>query len=696
MLAQVTALIQLFSMFVHIVHAMCFHMCIHPHLTSSELIHSRSVVPFVGSSEGQRFQTVLLDEEKSRLLLGAKDHIYLLDPDNINKHPKKLSWPAPRDRVDICILAGKNPLTECANFIRVLHIYNRTHIYTCGTGAFHPTCAFLEVKGHKEDTWLHIHSNTVESGRMKCPFDPHQPFASVLTDQYLYAGTASDFLGKDSTFSRSLGPPPDQQYIRTDISEDYWINEGKFISAHPIADTYNPDDDKIYFFFREASRDGSTKDKTVLSRVARICQNDVGGLRSLTNKWTTFLKARLVCSIPGPDGVDTHFDELQDIFLLPRRDERNPMVYGVFTTTSSIFRGSAVCVYNMEDIRAVFNGPYAHKEGPDHRWVEYEGRIPYPRPGTCPSRTYDPHIKTTKDFPDEVISFIRLHPLMYNFVHPMTGRPIFTRINTEYRLTQIVVDHVAAEDGQYAVMFLGTDMGSVLKVVSITQENWYTEEIILEELQVIFFCHCTWFRSDGLVQVSLHRRARRQDIKHGDPSSHCWDTEDGKEAYEGKVLYGVESNSSFLECVSQSQQALVRWFVLKPGADHRQEIKPDERVLITERGLLIRWLQRSDAGMYFCTSQEHSFTRTLLHLSLHILDRGQIHAHQPAIREPSENPSMTEPRQHYKDYLRMLSGPVRSLDEYCETLWHKEKKQKQKGKWKHVQELRKSRNRRHH
>lgn len=42
-----------------------------------------------------------------------------------------------------------------------------------------------------------------------------------------------------------------------------------------------------------------------------LFQNDVGGLRSLTNKWTTFLKARLVCSIPGPDGVDTHFDQLR-------------------------------------------------------------------------------------------------------------------------------------------------------------------------------------------------------------------------------------------------------------------------------------------------------------------------------------------------------------------------------------------------
>lgn len=50
----------------------------------------------------------------------------------------------------------------------------------------------------------------------------------------------------------------------------------------------------------------------LMSACAVVFQNDVGGLRSLTNKWTTFLKARLVCSIPGPDGVDTHFDELRE------------------------------------------------------------------------------------------------------------------------------------------------------------------------------------------------------------------------------------------------------------------------------------------------------------------------------------------------------------------------------------------------
>uniref|UniRef100_A0AAQ6ICN2 Sema domain, immunoglobulin domain (Ig), short basic domain, secreted, (semaphorin) 3D n=1 Tax=Anabas testudineus TaxID=64144 RepID=A0AAQ6ICN2_ANATE len=682
-------------------------------------LSSGSVSLFLGPSDGLHSHSLLLDEERGRLLLGARDHIYLLDPDHLARAPRKL---------------------ECANFVRVLHNYNRTHVYACGTGAFHPSCAFIEITGRREDGVFQLLSSTVESGRLKCPFDPLQPFTSVLTDQYLYAGTSSDFLGKDTTFTRSLGPPPDQHYIRTDISEDYWINEARFISAHPIADTYNPDDDKIYFFFREVSWEGN--DKSILSRVARVCKNDVGGLRSLTNKWTTFLKARLVCSIPGSDGVDTHFDELQDIFLLPTRDGKNPVVYAVFTTSSSIFRGSAVCVYSMADIRAVFNGPYAHKEGPDHRWVEYEGRIPYPRPGTCPSKTYDPRIKTTKDFPDEVVSFIRFHPLMYRSVYPLTGRPVFTRVRVDYTLTQIVVDRVLAEDGQYEVMFLGTDVGSILKVVSITQENWSTEEVVLEELQVfqvptpILSMEMSSKQqqlyvgsSEGLAQVSLSRcnlygqacaecclardpycawdghtcsryipaskrRARRQDIKHGDPASQ----------FHLVVLFGVKSNSTFLECIPKSQQAQIRWYIQRPGSERREEVRLDDRVVHTNRGLLIRSLHASDAGVYICVAQEHThFTHTLLRLTLQLVTHGQLDSKLKLGEEPTVDLRHgTESRQRYKDYLRVMSSPFRSLEEYCDSLWLEKGPSKARGrglatgKWKHIQEMKKSRNRRHH
>lgn len=34
------------------------------------------------------------------------------------------------------------------NYVKIVHHYNRTHLYACGTGAFHPTCAFVEV-GHR-------------------------------------------------------------------------------------------------------------------------------------------------------------------------------------------------------------------------------------------------------------------------------------------------------------------------------------------------------------------------------------------------------------------------------------------------------------------------------------------------------------------------------------------------------------------
>lgn len=53
-------------------------------------------------------------------------------------------------------------------------------------------------------------------------------------------------------------------------------------------------------------------------------QNDMGGHRSLVNKWTTFLKARLLCSVPGVNGIDTHFDELRELSETAKRPTKPP------------------------------------------------------------------------------------------------------------------------------------------------------------------------------------------------------------------------------------------------------------------------------------------------------------------------------------------------------------------------------------
>jgi len=75
----------------------------------------------------------------------------------------------------------------------------------------------------------------------------------------------------------------------------------------------------------------------------------------------------------------------------------------------------------------------------------------------CPSKTFG-GFDTTKDLPDEVVTFARSHPAMFNHVYPINNRPIIVKTDVDYQFTQIVVDKVEAEDGQYDVMFIGTGM----------------------------------------------------------------------------------------------------------------------------------------------------------------------------------------------------------------------------------------------
>lgn len=56
---------------------------------------------------------------------------------------------------------------------------------------------------------------------------------------------------------------------------------------------------------------------------------------------------------------------------------------------------------------------------------------------------------------------------MQRSVHPLTGRPVFTRVRVDYSLTHIVVDRVVADDGQYEVMFLGTGTVLLISLVSV-------------------------------------------------------------------------------------------------------------------------------------------------------------------------------------------------------------------------------------
>uniref|UniRef100_A0A667Z3Y7 Sema domain, immunoglobulin domain (Ig), short basic domain, secreted, (semaphorin) 3Ab n=1 Tax=Myripristis murdjan TaxID=586833 RepID=A0A667Z3Y7_9TELE len=673
------------------------------------------------------YHTFLLDEEKGRLMVGAKDHIFSFNLLNISKDYAQITWPASPSRRDECKWAGKDLSRECSNFIKVLQPFNQTHLYVCGTGAFHPVCAYLEVGRRPEDSVFRLEPH-IENGRGKSPYDPKLLTASLLIDNELYSGTSADFMGRDFAIFRTLGK---HHPIRTEQHDSRWLN-GKGEQSD------NPEDDKIYLFFRENAMDGEHAGKATHARIGQLCKNDLGGHRSLVNKWTTFLKARLVCSVPGLNGIDTHFDELQDVFLMSTKDPKNPIIYAVFTTSSNIFKGSAVCLYNMADIRRVFLGPYAHRDGPNYQWVPFQGRVPYPRPGTCPSKTFG-GFGTTKDLPDEVITFARSHPAMFNPVYPINHRPIIVKTDVDYQFTQIVVDKVEAEDGQYDVMFIGTGIilytpahlqaheksmrpGSAVILRYFlplpAQQQLYLGSAIGVSQMPLHRCevygkacaecclardpYCAWDGTECSRYFPMaKRRTRRQDIRNGDPLTQCSDLQH----HGTEIVYGVENSSTFLECSPKSQRALTYWQYQRSTDDRKQEISAEERFIRTDQGLLIRTLSKKDSGIYLCQAVEHGFMQTLLKVTLEVIDTERLEdllhrdeetaANSPVqdLSSPRETPNH---KLWYRDFLSLVNHPtLSSVDEFCEQVWKRERKHRRQ-KWKHLQERQKGRNRRTH
>ena len=56
----------------------------------------------------------------------------------------------------------------------------------------------------------------------------------------------------------------------------------------------------------------------------------MGGQRTLQRKWTSFVKARLDCSLPEPSLPPI----VQDVFLLKHHNWRRSVFYAVFTPQS--------------------------------------------------------------------------------------------------------------------------------------------------------------------------------------------------------------------------------------------------------------------------------------------------------------------------------------------------------------------------
>ncbi|XP_043328017.1 semaphorin-6D isoform X8 [Cervus elaphus] len=461
-------------------------------LNTVDYHYSRQYPVFRGRPSGNesqhRLDFQLMLKIRDTLYIAGRDQVYTV---NLNEIPKtevipnkKLTWRSRQQDRENCAMKGKHK-DECHNFIKVFVPRNDEMVFVCGTNAFNPMCRYYKL-------------NTLEydgeeiSGLARCPFDARQTNVALFADGKLYSATVADFLASDAVIYRSMG---DGSALRTIKYDSKWIKEPHFLHAIEYGNY-------VYFFFREIAVEHNNLGKAVYSRVARICKNDMGGSQRVLEKhWTSFLKARLNCSVPGDSFF--YFDVLQSITDIIQINGI-PTVVGVFTTQLNSIPGSAVCAFSMDDIEKVFKGRFKEQKTPDSVWTAVpEDKVPKPRPGCCAKHGLAEAYKTSIDFPDETLSFIKSHPLMDSAVPPIADEPWFTKTRIRYRLTAVAVDHSAGPHQNYTVIFVGSEAGVVLKVLAKTSPFSLNDSVLLEEIEAYNHAKCNAENEEDRKVISL-------------------------------------------------------------------------------------------------------------------------------------------------------------------------------------------------
>uniref|UniRef100_A0A3Q3VP33 Semaphorin-2A n=1 Tax=Mola mola TaxID=94237 RepID=A0A3Q3VP33_MOLML len=402
------------------------------------------------------------------LYIAARDHVFAINLATSSEQiipQQKLTWKT--KNVEKCTVRGKNS-DECYNYIKVLVPRNDETLFACGTNAFNPTC-----RNYKMSTLEQEGEEVV--GQARCPFESRQSNVGLFAGGDFYSATMTDFLASDAVIYRSLGES--SPVLRTVKYDSKWLREPHFLHAIEYGNY-------VYFFFSEIAVEYTTLGKVVFSRVARVCKNDNGGSpRVLERYWTSFLKARLNCSVPGDSFF--YFDVLQSLTNVLQINHQ-PAVLGVFTTQANSITGSAVCAFYMDDIEKAFSGKFKEQRNSESAWTPVpEEQVPKPRPGCCAGEGSAAAYKSSTTFPDDTLTFIKSYPLMDESVPSVNDRPYFTRTTSRFKLTQIVVDTSAGPFKNYTVVFLGSDNGHVLKILASTEgANASFSTQLLEDIDV--------------------------------------------------------------------------------------------------------------------------------------------------------------------------------------------------------------------
>ncbi|KAJ3610776.1 hypothetical protein NHX12_022867, partial [Muraenolepis orangiensis] len=544
----------------------------------------RLTIPTAGLEGCRRFRSpwvvdygpLLVDEASGRLWVGARGAAFSLNASDISAGaPLAVEWEASQEKKEQCLAKGKDNKTECFNHIRFLQRFNSTHLYICGTYAFSPLCAYIEEERF-------VMSSQPEEGKDKCPYGPAVGYTALIVEQQMYSASRYEF--RSFPDLRLNGPP---LTLKTEDAPTRWLNDADFVGSALVEETRGGgDDDKLFFFFTEASEEqaaGNTHGR--VARVARVCKK----------RWTSFLKARLVCSLPE---FHFHFNVLRSVFLL---------------------RGSAPGTPSSTGVRPGV-GPYM-ENSPDSgsQWSQYTGKVPQPRPGTCITdelRARD--IRLSTSLPDDVLDFVRRHPLMAIEVQPLDGRPLVFRRTTDY--THMAVD-VVTDDGWLHRAVSVDGQLHIIEELQLFDDPQPVNSLVISPAQLplstcqryssCYDClfardpYCGW-NSSQCVPILSHtdRSAIIQDIQQGNRGceNNSRDGDDPPQTPAARRRAVAEGDDALLRCELTSNLATPLW--TRDGAK-LSAYGLDSGFRAGTDGLLILAARPDQRGLYTCYGVEN-------------------------------------------------------------------------------------------
>ncbi|XP_064643491.1 semaphorin-5A-like isoform X2 [Lineus longissimus] len=379
---------------------------------------------------------------EKELFIGARNYLLRLSLESL-KEIEVVQWKADERTKEVCKAKGQSE-QNCQNFISSLLIH-QNRVFTCGTNAFSPICTWRSLRNLRE---------VAEriNGIAKSPFHPdHNSTALMTADGNFYSATATDFTARDPAIYRIMGPGA---HLRTVQFNIMWLNEPNFVSSYEIGNY-------IYYFFRETAVEYLNCGKSVYSRVARVCKNDPGGDFLLEDTWTTFVKARLNCSMPG--NYPFYFNELQSTHY----SEDDGVIYGVFNTPRNSIHGSAICVFNLTAMDRAFSGPYKYLPNTEMAWQTHPNSL---------SNT-----KCSGKKPDHsILVNAQKYQLMELAVQPLQVSPFFRTERESW--SHIVVDKVRAKHHlEVNVVFVVSLTGILKKIAKLPYSR---KACLIEEIHL--------------------------------------------------------------------------------------------------------------------------------------------------------------------------------------------------------------------